>query len=238
VSRFARALRVLQWTRARDVARQSVHAITVPLEDLVLRLLRAYSVATAFCHRGASPSRSPTDPKADSRRTLPGVLLLSAALASCSGDSRAADEQASPAAPPPASAETRTGTDSAAAAAVVAAMHRVYAAFKTQDTAAGNAELSAAGMVYMDHQGIVPLTNPQGTSEMFRMCLIRSYAMDSVRTASPGPGVMLLAFKLTIDETCGDRRTLSPGYALSTWHQEGGAWKLAAFAGAAAVGAR
>ena len=201
-------------------------------------LLRACFVATAFSHRSASPSRLPRNSKADSRRRLPGVLLLFAALASCSRDSRAADEQASQAAPPPATAATRAGADSAAAAAVVAAMHRVYAAFKTGDTAAGNAEVSAAGMVYMDHQGIIPLTNPQGTSEMFRMCLIRSYTMDSVRTASPGPGVMLLAFKLTIDETCGDKRTLSPGYALSTWHQEGGAWKLAAFAGAPAVGAR
>jgi hypothetical protein len=150
--------------------------------------------------------------------------LLSAALASCSRDSRPADEAAPQA--PPVSAGTRAGTDSVAAAAVVAAMHRVYAAFKTQDTAAGNAEVSAAGVVYMDHQGIVPLTYPQGTSEMFRLCLIRGYAMDSVRTASPVPGVMLLAFKLTIDETCGDKRTLSPGYTLSTWHQEGGAWKL------------
>jgi hypothetical protein len=201
----------------------------------MLRLLRACSVATAVCHRGGAASRLSRNSKRHSRRRLPGLLLLSAALGGCSRDSRATDEQASQAAPATASAQTRAETDSAA---VVAAMHRVYAAFKTQDTAAGNAEVSAAGMVYMDHQGIVPLTNPQGTSEMYRMCVIRSYAMDSVRTTSAAPGVMLLAFKLTIDETCGDKRTLSPGYALSTWHQEGGAWKLAAFAGAPAVGAR
>ena len=209
----------------------------------MLPLLHACSAATAvartaFRYPGASPSRAWRNPKADSRRTLPGVLLLAATLASCSRDSRAADEGGQQASPPPASAGTRDGTDSVASPAVLAAMHRVYAAFKTRDTAAGNADISAAGMLYMDHQGIVPLTNPQGTSEMFRMCLIRSYAMDSVRTASPAPGVMLLAFKLTIDETCGDKRTLSPVYTLSTWHQEGGAWKLAAFAAAPSVGAR
>ena len=176
---------------------------------------------------------------ANPRRTLLGPLLLSATAAGCSGgESRPDLARASAAPPPPAPTGARTEADSAAAAAVIAAVHRVYAAFKTQDTAAGNAQVSAAGMVYVDHQGIVPLTNPQGTSGMFRMCLIRSYAMDSVRTASPAPGVMLLAFKLTIDETCGGKRALSPGYTLSTWHEEGGAWKLAAFAGAPAVGAR
>jgi hypothetical protein len=170
---------------------------------------------------------------------LLGLLLLSATAVGCRGGESCPDSaQASETSPRPALTGARTEADSAAAAAVVAAMHRVYAAFKTQDTAAGNAEVSATGMVYVDHQGIVPLTNPQGTSEMFRMCLIRSYAMDSVRTASPAPGVMLLAFKLTIDETCGGKRTVGPGYTLSTWHQEGGAWKLAAFAGAPAVGAR
>src|SRR5687768_9909324 len=205
------------------------------------RLLRARSVATALARtalrrRDASRSRSPRNGRADSRRKMPGVLLLSATLVSCSPESRAADEQAPQVSPP--SAGSPTGTDSVAAAAVVAAMHRVYAAFKTQATTAGNANVSAAGMVYMDHQGIVTLTNPQVTSDMFKMCLIRSYAIDSVRTTSPAPGTMLLAFKLTIDETCGDKRTLSPGYALSTWHQEGGAWKLVAFAAAPAVGAR
>jgi hypothetical protein len=167
---------------------------------------------------------------------LARVLCLSATLVSCSRDSRAADEQAPPV--PPASTGTRAAVDSAAASAVVAAMHRMYAAFKTQDAAAGNAEISAAGMVYMDHQGIVPLTNPQGTSEMFRMCLIRSYAMDSIRTTTPAPGTMLVAAKLTIDETCGGKRTLSPGYTLSTWREEDGAWKLVAFAAAPAVGAK
>ena len=77
------------------------------------------------------------------------------------------------------------------------------------------------------------------------MCLIRSYTMDSVRTASPGPGVMLLAFKLTIDETCGDKRTLSPGYALSTWRVEAGGlrrgagrWRTVGGAGQGAVSQR
>lgn len=103
---------------------------------------------------------------------------------------------------------------------------------------AASAVVSTAGMVYGDHHGVVPLTVPEGTADMVGLCRIRSYAMDSVRASSPTTGVMLLAFKLTIDETCGDRRTPSPVYALSTWHRQGGAWKLAAFAGAPAADAR
>ena len=68
------------------------------------------------------------------------------------GESGPNAAQASEASPRPASTGVRTVTDSAAAAAVVAAMHRVYAAFKTQDTAAGNAEVSATGMVYVDYR--------------------------------------------------------------------------------------
>lgn len=174
-------------------------------------------------------------------RFAPPVLLLSlVSAAGCAGETRASAAQASDAppsasAPPPAAAGASTAQDSAA---VVAAMHQLYAGLKTSDTNAVNAVVSSAGMVYMDHHGVVPLAVPEGTAYMVGLCRIRSYAMDSVRTSSPAPGVMLLSFKLTIDETCGERRTPSPGHALSTWHQQGGAWKLAAFAGAPAEGAR
>ena len=173
---------------------------------------------------------------------LPALLLLCASALGCSGDSGASASRATdttvPGAPPPAAAGAPAEPDSAATAAVVAAMHEVYRGLTTSDTNAVNAVVSSAGMVYMDQHGIVPLTVPEGTAYMVGLCRIRSYAMDSARTSSPTPDVMLLSFKLTIDETCGERRTLSPGYALSTWHRQGDAWKLAAFAGAPADGAR
>ena len=176
------------------------------------------------------------------RGALPGLLLLCATVIGCSGEpgagaARPTDTSAS-GMPAPAASAAPAQPDTAAAAAVVAAMHRIYGGLQTQDTSAVNAAVSTAGMVYMDHHGIVPLANPEGTAYMVGLCRIRSYAMDSVRTSSPAPGLMLLSFKLAIDETCGERRTPSPVYALSTWHQQDGAWKLAAFAGAPADGAR
>ena len=174
-------------------------------------------------------------------RFAPPVLLLSVvSAAGCAGEAREGTAQASEAPPstsasPPPAASPQTAQDSAA---VVAAMHQLYEGLTTSDTNAVTAVVSTAGMVYMDHHGVVPLTVPEGTAYMVGLCRIRSYAMDSVRTSSPTAGVMLLAFKLTIDETCGERRTPSPVYALSTWHQQGGAWKLAAFAGAPAADAR
>ena len=173
-------------------------------------------------------------------RFAPPVLLLSLVSATgCSAESRGDAAQASEP-PPPASASppADSATTAQDGVAVVAAMHQLYQGLTTSDTNAVSAVVSTAGMVYMDHHGVVPLTVPEGTAYMVGLCRIRSYAMDSVRTSSPTPGMMLLAFKLTIDESCGERRTPSPVYALSTWHQQGGAWKLAAFAAAPAADAR
>lgn len=121
---------------------------------------------------------------------------------------------------------------------MVSTMRRVYDGFVTHDAKVINAAVPSSGMIYVDPAGVVRVTSPAGTEEMVKACSVRRYAMDSVQTNVPVPDVVLLTFRLTIDENCGDQRTPSPVYVQSTWQRQDGAWRALAFSATPAAGSR
>jgi hypothetical protein len=160
-----------------------------------------------------------------SRCARSALVLLSSCAAGCTVESRAkaAHSIDSTSAVQSASADSVTG------AAVAALTRRVYDGFKARDPSAINAMIAESGMSHVDPTGVMRLTSPKGTAEMVKQCAVRSYSMDSVASQVPTPDVVVLTFKLTIDESCGGKRTPSPLYAMSVWHQQGGTWKAIAF---------
>lgn len=171
--------------------------------------------------------------------TVSLCLLAPILLTGCDGRSspetaQAAEPASAAGAPPWAAA----GTDTAAAATVVATMRRVYDGFVSHDATAINAAVPTSGLVYVGPDGMTPVTSPDGTTEMVKQCAVKRYAMDSVQRRAPAPDLMLLSFKLTIDETCGGQRSPSPDYVLSTWQRQDGTWRAIAFSATPAARAR
>ena len=157
----------------------------------------------------------------------PALLLASLLCSDCGRQASPDDAKAADAAAP---AATSSATDSAAASAeVVGTMHRVYDGFVKRDSAAVGDAVSTNGMLYVEAEGAMPVTSPEGTNAMVKACVVRSYAMDSVQTKVPAPDLVVLAFKLTIDETCDGKKSTSPDRILSTWQRQGGKWRAVAF---------
>lgn len=158
------------------------------------------------------------------------VLLAACTKESSPGVANAAD--AANAAPPAA----MTAADSSATVSdVTAAMRKVYDGFVSHDSVSVSAAVPPSGMLYVTPGGVAPIIPPAGTTAMVRACNVRSYAMDSVQTRIPAPGAAVLAFKLTIDETCEGQKTPSPLYVVSTWQKDGGQWRAVAFTAVAAA---
>ena len=65
-----------------------------------------------------------------------------------------------------------------------------------------------------------------------------SNATDCARTRIPAPDAAVLAFTLTIDESCGGKKAPSPLYVLSTWQKDRGSWRAMAFTAVPAEGAK
>jgi hypothetical protein len=173
------------------------------------------------------------------RRARSALALLSLFVGACTIESRANSARAlDSAAVSQRTTAAPTSADSAAIDAVETAMRRVYDGFKTRDPSAIDASIASSGMLYVDPTGIMQVTSPDGTAELMKRCVARSYAMDSVQTTSPARDVVVLTFKVTLDETCGGRRMPSPLYATAVWHQQGGSWKAIAFSATPARGAR
>jgi hypothetical protein len=163
------------------------------------------------------------------------LVVASVLCTACGKESSPEVANAANAAPPSA----MTAADSSSAVSdVTAAMRKVYDGFVSRDTTGVAAAVPASGMLYVSPGGVMPVTPPAGTTAMVKACDVRSYAMDSVQTRLPAPGAAVLAFKLTIDETCGGRKSPSPLYVLSTWQKDGGQWRAVAFTAVAAAGAK
>jgi hypothetical protein len=163
------------------------------------------------------------------------LVVASVMLAACNKETSPDVAKAADAAPPAA----MTAADSSATVSdVTAAMRKVYDGFVSRDTVGVGAAVPATGMLYVSPGGVMPVMPPAGTTAMVKACDVKSYAMDSVQTRIPAPGAVVLAFKLTIDETCGGQKSPSPVYVLSTWEKDGGQWRAVAFTAVPAQGTK
>lgn len=163
------------------------------------------------------------------------LVVASVLLAACNKEPSPDVANAAAAAPPAA----MTAADSAATVTdVTAAMRKVYDGFVSRDTGSVAAAVPPSGMLYVSPGGVMPVTPPAGTTAMVKACDVKSYAVDSVQTRIPAPGAAVLAFKLTIEESCGGKKSPSPLYVLSTWEKDGGNWRAVAFTAVPAAGAK
>ncbi len=98
-------------------------------------------------------------------------------------------------------------------------------AVKASDVAAFN-RLAGGTFTYIDPNGIVAWTPEM--SNMLKDCATMSIATEDVKTHQPEPGIVILSYKATVDQSCKGVKSPSPVYILSVWQRTTGSWKLIA----------
>jgi hypothetical protein len=116
-------------------------------------------------------------------------------------------------------------------------MRRVYDGIVRRDSTAAGSALPDSGMLFVAAEGIFR-TRRDAIAGLLKECVDRSFAMDSVQTEAPSPDIVLLTFRLTVDETCGKKRSPATQYVLSAWQRQASGWKTLALAVAARPGGR
>jgi hypothetical protein len=134
----------------------------------------------------------------------------------------------------PAAAQTSPPASAADSAAVTAVEREVWEALKRGDWAAF--DRAVAGMTYVSGGGVV-VWRP-GMSQSLSGLKLTSYSWSDVRAQAVAPGLVLLTYQATMDQSMNGVRTPSPVYMLSLWSKRDGGWVAVAHSETPAAAAR
>jgi hypothetical protein len=116
------------------------------------------------------------------------------------------------------------GNTTANSAEVIAAERAIWESIVARDWT--KFDHSIGGMTYVTPQGIV-IWRP-GNPSQFEGLVMRSYSWDSLDTRVLAPGIIVISYKATIDETENGKKGPSPVYMLSVWQKKSGRWTAVA----------
>lgn len=94
------------------------------------------------------------------------------------------------------------------------------------------------GVTTVDMNGIVPGIQRAGLAEQLKTLVTNSYELSGIRARTVTPTVILLTYKIAVDQTFGGQHVPSPIYALSLWQKKGAKWVPVAHSETNAVDAK
>jgi hypothetical protein len=106
---------------------------------------------------------------------------------------------------------------------IVGLERQTWEAYKRNDPAAFF-KITGPSFLWVQPKGISRAT--QAGRKTFG-CQTRSYAMDSITVTPVGNNVAVLAYRVTLDQTCGGGQPEpSPQYNITVWARRNGQWQV------------
>ena len=103
---------------------------------------------------------------------------------------------------------------------------KVWNAVQANDLESFN-KLVDPPFTYIDKNGMAAW-NLEDTAARLKGCSIAKLETADAQTQHPIEGMVILSYKLTIDQTCNGVKSPSPVNVLSVWQRHGTTWKLIA----------
>lgn len=94
------------------------------------------------------------------------------------------------------------------------------------------------GVTTVDMNGIVPGIQRAGLAEQLKTLVTNSYELSDIRARTVTPTVILLTYKIAVDQTFGGQHVPSPIYGMSVWQKKGARWVPVAHSEANAADAK
>ena len=120
-----------------------------------------------------------------------------------------------------AGAQAQAGNVRSSASDVIAAERALWEQIKANQWAAFDKAVN--GMTYVDTTGM--MIYKSGNLKQFEGLVTRSYSLDSIRTITVTPDVIVLTYKASFDQTdAKGMKSRSPIYMMSVWQRKNGRW--------------
>lgn len=120
-----------------------------------------------------------------------------------------------------AGAQAQAGNARSSASEVIAAERALWEQIKANQWAPFDKALN--GMTYVDTTGMTIYKS--GNLKQFEGIVTRSYSLDSIRTMTVTPDVVILTYKASLDQTdAKGMKSRSPIYMMSVWQRKNGRW--------------
>ena len=113
---------------------------------------------------------------------------------------------------------------------------QVWNALKANDIPTFN-KLVDGPFTYLDANGFVAW-RPEDSEANLKGCVVNSFTTEEAQVQRPTDDVVILSYKIILDQVCGEKRAPSPQYMLSVWQRKGSTWKLIAHSETPAADAR
>ncbi len=140
------------------------------------------------------------------RRLVTPIILVLGVVSSASGQ------------------ESNASATRAAEAAAVQKERSVWEGIQRKDWTGLDRILS--GTTYVARTGILAEWKAGVAAAAFSNCVLKTYAMDSVRTRMINPNQVLLTYRAVADWSCGGQKEPSPTYETGIWQKSGGNWVI------------
>jgi hypothetical protein len=125
---------------------------------------------------------------------------------------------------------------SAAEKQVVQNERAIWDALKNQDwTTFGRL---VEGVTTVDMNGVNPGIQRAGLAEQLKTLVTNSYELSEFRARTVTPTVILLTYKIAVDQTFDGKHVPSPLYGMSLWQKKGAKWVPVAHSEANAADAK
>ena len=132
---------------------------------------------------------------------------------------------------PPTKTAPAKGAPSKGVSTAFAREQEVWNAVKAGDPATFE-KLVNGTFTYIDRHGIVGWTAKE--SKTIGNCPLASLSTEDVHTQQPAAGVVILSYKLNLDQSCNGVKEPSPLYIMSVWQRTASSWRLVAHSETAA----
>jgi uncharacterized protein DUF4440 len=130
----------------------------------------------------------------------------------------------------------RAPSMSAAEKQVVQNERAIWDALKSQDwTTFGKL---VEGVTTVDMNGVNPGIQRAGLAEQLKTLVTNSYELSEIRARTVTPTVILLTYKIAVDQTFDGKHVPSPLWGMSLWHKKGAKWVPVAHSEANAADAK
>lgn len=117
----------------------------------------------------------------------------------------------------------RAGRDTAAVRAALVAQERaIFDAIVAKDTGAFNRAIGADVMT-LDGNGVGSIGRAQ-SAEFMSACTTGPATIEGERLTPASADVFVLAYKVSLDQTCNGQRMPSPVWSMTVWKRQGARW--------------
>lgn len=94
------------------------------------------------------------------------------------------------------------------------------------------------GVTTVDMNGVTPSTKASEIFDQLIRLVTKSYELSDIRARTVTPNVIVLTYKIAVDQTFGGQHVPSPIWALSVWQKKGAKWVPVAHSETNAVDAK